>query len=193
MTRILNIIGIITLVMVQHASAQILVETDVLNGNGNQLQTQLPAELNSQGIDFINIVQSTDMSLNVQMCERGTYSAADGSSCINCVAGTANPNTQSPNIMSCQTCSAGTWSLAGSSVCVECPTNTFSTTAGNPLQSNCIACPSSSSAATGSDQVDDCMCNPGFFLSVNRLVEFDPVVTTLDFTMGSIDVPHVSC
>lgn len=193
MARSFTTFAIIASIFISTSQAQILVETDVLNGNGAQLQTQLPAELNSQGIDFINIVQSTDMSLNVQMCERGTYSAADGSSCINCAAGTANPNTQSPNIMSCQTCSAGTWSSTGSSACVECPINTFSTTAGSPLQSNCVACPSSSSAATGSDQVDDCMCNSGFFLSVNRLVDFDPVVANLDFAMGSIDVPHVSC
>jgi hypothetical protein len=176
------------------AYGQIQVETDILNGDGTQLQTQLPAELNNQGIDFIDIVQSTDMTLNVQACEPGTYSAADGSSCVLCPAGTANPLPQSPNIMSCQTCSAGSWSHTGSSLCTDCPANTFSNTAGSTDASQCIACPADSSSSSGSNQVDDCMCSAGFFLSVNRLMEFDPVVTTLDFLIGSsIDVPHVSC
>jgi hypothetical protein len=180
--------------MLSTAFAQIQVETDILNGDGSQLQTQLPAQLNSQGINFIDIVQSTDMSLNVQMCTPGTYSAADGSSCVSCPAGTANPLSQSANIMACQTCSAGSWSHTASSVCIDCPVNTFSTEAASTDSSLCVACPPNSASTPGSNQVDDCTCNPGFFLSVNRLMNFDPVVTSLDFTVGSfVDVPHVSC
>jgi len=99
--------------------------------------------------------QPTRNSSSCDVCETGKYSTATGA-----VSSTT-----------CQTCSDGSYTESVASLaCTVCPTGTWQDLrAGDAKTRPCTSCPSNSnSSVTGSTAVEQCVCMPGYAISMTH-------------------------
>jgi len=192
-----------SLVFIPEISAQISIDVNIAPTPGQNTPTLDLNTLNQQGLNGISgVVPGTvDTQLVVQQCGKGTYSL--NQECIPCSAGTSSQAVGASDPATCVPCGTGAYAPQQSSVCTNCVVNTFSVTPMAASVSSCLACPPHTTSGVKSDSVEDCICNPGYFLSDNILsvsngltYDYIPpgVSDSLAFLSAvSIDVPSVNC
>lgn len=195
--------ALIFLALAVHAWAQISVDIQIMpDPTIATAPTVNQSKLSVLPVPISSIVQTVDTSLVAEQCPRGTYSTTQVTNgvsaqiCAPCPAGTASDVPGASSIASCLICVTGTYAAAASSVCTSCPANTFSVTQQAASAAACLACPNNTTSPIASDNIDKCVCNSGFFPSVNLLdaLPYDAIPITLSLSgTASIDYAHVTC
>ena len=197
----------IMLLLPSLAYAQIAVDVQISANGLGQPPTLDLNNLNQQGVNGISgVVPGTvDTILVAEQCGQGTFSGIEAETgsqvCIPCPAGTASPVFGASDPSTCHPCSTGAYAALQSSACTNCNANTFSVTPMASSVGSCLACPPHTTSNSVSDSVEDCVCNPGYFLSDNVIsiangltYDYIPpgISDSLQFKSAvSIDVVHV--
>ena len=99
----------------------------------------------------------TEASTTCKSCDTGTYAAANSTSCITCLAGSADhdSNPATP----CQVCPAGTFTQEKATTCISCDPGTYA-----PANStSCTACPAGSADHDSNPATPCQVCPAGTF------------------------------
>lgn len=207
MSRTAMLAVVILLLIPSPSNAQISVDVQIVSTGQNQPPALDLNTLNQQGVNGISglVPGTVDTVLVAEQCGQGTYSGVDASTgsqvCVACPSGTSSAVVGASDPSTCLPCSTGAYAALQSSACTNCNANTFSVTPMASSVSACLTCPPHTTSNAVSNSVEDCVCNPGYFLSDNVIsiansltYDYIPpgISDSLQFKSAvSIDVVHV--